>query len=65
MFSEMENQINQNDTTLLEVVELHEYEVRLLRLLRNKYRFGEVSIIMRDGLPMRLKRITEFDDLNV
>jgi hypothetical protein len=53
---------NSNDTTL--IIELHQYEMELIRTLRNQFRFGEVTIIMRDGLPVRLKRVTEFADLD-
>lgn len=47
----------------LEILELHEKEVELIKNLRTKFRFGEVTIIMRDGIPFRLRRITEFADL--
>jgi hypothetical protein len=49
----------ENDTTV--IIELHPNEIYLIRSLRTKFRFGEVTIMMRDGLPMRWKRITEFD----
>ena len=52
-----------NDTTI-EILELHPYEVQLLRNLRKNFRFGEITIIMKDGLPFRLKRIMEFADLD-
>lgn len=51
-----------NDTTI-EILELHPTELQLINNLRTKFRFGEVTIIMRDGLPFRLRRITEFADL--
>lgn len=52
-----------NDTTILEIIDLHPNEMRLLRMLRNKYKFGDITIIMQDGVPMGLRRITEFDKL--
>lgn len=52
-----------NDTTI-EILELHRLEVQLLRNLRKQFRFGEVTIIMKDGLPFRLRRITEFAELD-
>jgi len=55
---------NSQDTSYIEVLSLHPKEVQLLKSLRDNWRFGEVVIIMRDGLPMRLKRVTEFIDLN-
>ena len=51
-----------NDS-VIEILELSPNEVQLLRNLRTKFRFGEVTIIMKDGVPFRLKRITEFADL--
>ena len=58
------------DTTLMDsssIVDwtiLHPNETELLRLLRTKYRFGDVTIIMQDGVPQRVKRVTEIDNLN-
>lgn len=52
-----------NDS-VIEIVELHQNEIQLIKQLRKRFRFGEVTIIMRDGLPFRLKRITEYGDLN-
>ena len=51
-----------NDT-VIEILELHNSEVELIRNLRKNWKYGEVTIIMRDGLPVRLRRITEFADL--
>ena len=52
------------DSSHIEIFSLHPAEVQLLKSLRNNWRYGEIVIIMRDGLPMRLKRVTEFLDLN-
>lgn len=43
---------------------LYPQEMELLKALRTKFRFGEVTIIMRDGVPQRLRRVTEFEDLS-
>lgn len=51
----------QNDT-LIELIDLHPFELKLIKRLRY-YQYGEVTIIMKDGLPMRFKRITEIEDL--
>jgi len=51
-----------NDTTI--IIELHPCEIQLIRSLRNNWRYGEVTIIIRDGIPIRLKRIEEFLDLD-
>lgn len=48
-----------SDTEVIEIVSLHQQEVWLLKALRRKLRFGEVTILVRDGLPVRLKRVTE------
>ena len=31
--------------------ELHQKEIELIYLIRNKYRFGSIELILRDGLP--------------
>ena len=51
-----------NDTTF-EIMELHQHEMQLLRHLR-QVGFGEITIIMRDSLPVKMKRIIEFTDLD-
>jgi len=53
---------SESDTTI-ELIELHQKELELIKNLRTNFRFGEITIIMRDGLPFRLRRITEFADL--
>ena len=50
-----------NDT-YIELIDLHPFEMELVKRLR-KYRYGEITIVMKDGLPMRFKRITEVEDL--
>lgn len=45
------------------VSDLNPKEIALLVALRHKYRFGDVVVKMRDGVPQRLERVTEFDDL--
>lgn len=52
----------QNDTTI--IIELHPNEIQLIKALRNNWRFGEVTIMVRDGVPCRLKRVEEFIDLD-
>lgn len=54
--------INQSNDTVIEIVELHPNEVWMLRDMRIRFKFGEITIIMRDGLPVRWKRITEFGE---
>ncbi|MEK6830167.1 MAG: hypothetical protein AABY15_08690 [Nanoarchaeota archaeon] len=43
--------------------ELHPKEAALILAMRKKFKYGEIVVIMRDGLPFRLKRVTEFDEL--
>ena len=38
---------------------LHDNEVMLIELIRTKYRFGEITIITRDGLPMDILKTVE------
>ena len=52
-----------NDTSIIEIVTLHPSEIQLLRAIRNHLRFGEITIKVRDGLPVRMVRIQEFVDL--
>jgi hypothetical protein len=51
-----------DDTTA--IIELHKNEMQLIRAIRNKFRFGEITIIVRDGLPVQLKRTIEFENLD-
>ena len=44
--------------------DLHPKEKDLIEQIRNKYRYGEVTIITRDGLPDRIKVITEYKKLD-
>ena len=61
--SRPQSKSKESSDTTIEIIELHPYEIQLLRNLRKNFRFGEVTIIMKDGLPFRLKRITEFADM--
>jgi hypothetical protein len=59
----MQNSTITNDS-VIEILELHPSEMQLIRNLRKNWRYGEVTIVMRDGVPTRLKRIVEFADLD-
>jgi hypothetical protein len=52
-----------NDTEIT-IFELAPQEVELIHNLRKNWRYGEITIVMRDGLPVRLRRIVEFEDLD-
>lgn len=43
--------------------ELHLLEIELLRRIREKYRFGELVIILHEGLPRKIKQVTIYEDL--
>ena len=53
-----------NDTTLIEIMSLHPNEMQLLKAIRNQWRFGDITVRVRDGLPFRLLRVQEFIDLD-
>ena len=64
--SERINKIRvKSDTTIVftEVLELHPKEMELIKAIRHKWRFGEITILARNGLPYRLRRVQEFLDL--
>ena len=43
--------------------ELTENEKRLVFAIRNKYKFSELTILTRNGQPVRLKQVEFFEDL--
>ncbi len=45
------------------VIELHPKELSLIIALRDKFSNGEVIINVQNGVPIRIKRVTEFDYL--
>jgi hypothetical protein len=57
----MEESNNQNEINL---GALHEREKRLIFAIRNKYRFADIRIITKDGLPFRLRVAERFEDLS-
>lgn len=58
------NKLTPEKVTLPALGELHESEHRLILAIRHKYRFSEVKILTRHGLPYRLKITERFEDLN-
>lgn len=52
-----------SDTTIIEIVELTQKEVELIKAIRHRWRFGELTLMVRDGQPYRMRRVTEFNDL--
>jgi len=45
------------------LIELRPEEMQLIKSIRTNWRYGEIVIIVRDGIPQRLKRVTEYIDL--
>ena len=50
--------------TYIEILALHPNEMQLIQRLRKSLRFGEMTITMRDGLPVKITRIMEIENLN-
>ncbi len=48
----------------ISLFELNQNEKNLILKLRTEYRYGEIIIVMHDGIPQRLKKIEIFDDLH-
>jgi hypothetical protein len=55
---------------LNEIGELHPQEIELIWQIRNKYRFGSIEIVTRDGLPediirtVKRQRLGTFSELS-
>lgn len=47
----MTNQLPKKKITSEDLGDLHQKEIDLIYLIRNKYRFGSIELILRDGLP--------------
>lgn len=43
--------------------ELHTLEIELIRRIREKYRFGELVLILHEGLPRKIRQVTVYEDL--
>ncbi len=48
----------------LVLIELHPFEVELIQRIRDKYRFGEITIEIRNGLPDRVVKEIHFERLS-
>ena len=55
--------ITMDSSRVIDLTILYPQEMELLKSLRTRFRFGEVTIIMRDGVPQRIKRVIEIEDL--
>ena len=52
---------NQKDKKQFRPMFLHPQEADLILRLREKHKWGEVTIEMRDGVPFRLARYVEYE----
>ena len=48
-----------------QLINLHPKELALILALREKFPYGEVIIVTRDGIPQRIKQAWIFDDLQL
>ena len=44
------------------MIKLHSNEVWLIKKWRNKYRFGEITITIQNGVPQRIKKVIFNED---
>ena len=49
------NQILKQKKPVLRKMKVHPNEEWLIKLWREKYRFGEFTVVMHDGIPQRTK----------
>lgn len=45
-------------------LQLSAKEYELILAIRERWRFGEITLVVRDGQPQYLKRVLEIDDLS-
>ena len=48
-----------------EIINLHPNEVRLIKRMRSKYRFGEIVVVIQDGIPQRIRKAVVSDNLKL
>ncbi len=53
-----EKKINKDD-----IGELNQEELNLIYYIRNRFRYGDITIIVRDGKPWRIVKAFESTDL--
>lgn len=52
-----------SDLRIEDLGKIHEAELELLWLMRNKYRYGTIEILVRDGIPVDILRTVERERL--
>lgn len=45
-------------------MELHPNEVELIEFIRKRFRFGAITVITQDGIPLRIEKTIERHSLN-
>lgn len=58
------NQSQQIQNQEIKLETLNSKEIELLHYIRTKFRYGEIIIQVRDGLPYRIRKVTEFQTLD-
>lgn len=48
-----------NHLTAISLGELHQSEIDLIHLMRRKFRYGTIEIIVRDGLPVDVAKTVQ------
>ena len=66
MTNQNQKQLNKssNEVCLESLGELSHKEIELLYWIRNRFRWGELIIEVRDGMPYRIKKAIEFQTLD-
>lgn len=55
---------NEDEITLEDLGDLHPREIQLIYYIRNRFRFGDLVIQTRDGLPFRIAKSIEYQSLD-
>lgn len=42
---------------IIQLGELHPFEVWLLKKIREDFRFSEITIVVQDGVPLRIRKV--------
>jgi len=56
-------QKTKSSDTEIELIELSQQEVQLLRVIRTSLKFGEITVRVRNGIPYQLVRVQELVNL--
>lgn len=59
----MSQKKTKKEITLNDLGDLNPRELELIYYIRTKFKYGELVIQTRDGLPFRIKQTTEFQSL--